>query len=363
MLMRARGTERIAGGDDIAGKLAALSIASRRAYQKTPFEVASEVDRPRRLIEDLAPTGKRAALFQWSGDARPFEQMIAATRAAGLVNINGGAANPDLEGYSIAMMSPLSRIVGGERQVYAPFGALAHGLPALRRMKQLLTETDTPIRLKPINLHYSIRAGETQGGVDIIRSMIALARDQRAFAISASHYARAVEGFHTLRLVELAPMTWSVRDRGALQTLRVDRAESLHIDITASRGVLGGERHDTTLYVALDPAVAAPLVVLRRDSETNARADATPANLKHSSLWIEALKRSQCGLQFAITGHGKGDMTWSGMDLGRYVVSHRASDGTSVEQIVQTDERGHLTVTLEQLSGSVTPVSISCVKT
>ena len=60
-----------------------------------------------KFSEQFAPAGKRAKLYLWSGDTTPFAAALAATRAAGVRNMNGGDSRFDSEYPSVAYVPPL----------------------------------------------------------------------------------------------------------------------------------------------------------------------------------------------------------------------------------------------------------------
>jgi hypothetical protein len=351
-----------ASNNEAGGRTQPVANPARRAYNKYPFEIATEVDRPRRLVEDLAPSSKRTAVFHWSGDARPSEPMLAATRAAGLFNINGGAVQTADEGYSLAMLSPLTRPVGRERQLYAPFGALAHTLPALRRRQQLIAETGAPLRLKPINLHYNIRAAERETGLTLIRSILDNARREQVFTITASQYARIVQGFMTMRMTQSGPLSWTIYDRGALQTLRFDAAESLHLDVVASRGVLGSNRYNGALYVTLDPDDEVPVVALDRGGRNLPASGLDRATIADSNVPVAGLSRKACRLDFRVTSASTPiAMTLAGLGPGDYAVRYGEGETAQDAGIVRSTSAGTLSLQLTLPPDSRTPVTILCI--
>ena len=67
----------------------------------------------------LAPEGKEAKSFYWTGDALPFAEAIAMTRKLGVSNMNGGDSRYDGLYPSVAYLAPISRSPNGERQIYA----------------------------------------------------------------------------------------------------------------------------------------------------------------------------------------------------------------------------------------------------
>lgn len=84
-----------------------------RAVVRAPFSLDQEVAAAAAFINRLAPTGKRVEVMQWSGDARPFPAAIAATRTAGLLNVNGGNSRIDTAVPSITGVSAIGIAAGG----------------------------------------------------------------------------------------------------------------------------------------------------------------------------------------------------------------------------------------------------------
>src|SRR5205085_6524376 len=90
-----------------------------RAFSDFPFDLDQEIRGAITAAEEMAPDGKRGTLYLWSGGAEPFEAAIARTRRLGLRNLNGGDSRFDPDFPSISFLSPISRSVGTERQIYA----------------------------------------------------------------------------------------------------------------------------------------------------------------------------------------------------------------------------------------------------
>src|SRR5262249_23111895 len=103
----------------LAGKVTAGPAAVNRVYNRDPFDLSTEVAGAVALAQSLAPPGKRVPIYAWSGDNRPFAAAVAAVRTAGLRNINGGGTRLNAHFPSVAYVSPISRPVSGERQIYA----------------------------------------------------------------------------------------------------------------------------------------------------------------------------------------------------------------------------------------------------
>ena len=187
---------------DKSNKYIAGSSTLPRTYLKEPFEITKEVQGALNLAESLAPTGKKAKIYLWSGDTTPFEAAIAATRAAGVRNMNGGDSRLDKEFPSVVFVPPIARPVGGQRQIFAvnsnentytndwlgPY----YGFFML---EQTLKNTEVPRRLKPFNLYYHMYSGEKASALASIKHFVALARRSNVIPVTASRYAGIADDF------------------------------------------------------------------------------------------------------------------------------------------------------------------------
>lgn len=337
----------VAGSDDLP-----------RTYLRQPFALADEVSGALALAESLAPAGKKARLYQWSGDTTPFEAAVRATREAGVANINGGDSRFDASYPSVAYVPPLSRPVGRERQIYAgnsnentytnDWTGPYHGLLQLRAT---LDNTERPRRLKPFNLYYHMYSGEKPAALAAVRHFLDLARASDVVPITTSHYARMATDFFGVELRQIGLHLWEVESRGLIQTVRFDEADHLALDVGASSGVLGARRNGSTLYVALDPAQERPRVALaeRGIEESDAAADAIA--LVESRWLVERLERSACGLRARVEGFGPGDMTWR-VPRGRRLAVEVSRDGVPIQMLAAAgDADGHLRLALAPAAG------------
>ncbi len=242
-----------------------------RAYLKDPFDLDQEIGGALRRTEALAPPGKHIAIYQWSGDAHPFEAAIRATREAGVRNINGGDTRFDDQNPSVSYIAPLSRTVGAERQIYAVdtnennytflWTDRFHGF---RQLRETLKRTEDPRRLRGIDIYYHTYSAERAASLDAVRSHLDWARTQPIAPVRTSTYAAIADGFFSSEIESVGPLEWTVANRDGLNTVRFDDAGALQLDMAASRGVLGSTRHDGSLYVALDSDVAAATVAIKQ---------------------------------------------------------------------------------------------------
>ena len=342
-----------------------------RSYMRRPFELDLEVEGALRASEQLAPTGKRALLYLWSGDTTPFEAAVRATREAGVRNLNGGDARYDMEYPSIAYVPPISRLVGAERQIYSVnsnentyTNDWLGPYYGFRKLEETVRNTDTPRRLKAFNIYYHMFSGEKPAALDAVRKQLDIARASPVIPIPASHYAAIADSFFDVEIRRIDDNRWRVSKRGDLQTVRFDEADDLSVDLPTSTGVLGQSRHGHALYVALDPEVEEAIVGLRATKDPVAVAADKPGaaiQLVESHWRLSELARGDCGFTATAEGFGAGKTVWSGVAPGKYVmVAKRAGKPLWTQDLVVDDSR-RLAVTIAADGINPLTIELACV--
>lgn len=303
---------------DKSNKYIAGSSDLPRTYLKDPFDLTKEVQGALALAESLSPPGKKAMLYLWSGDTTPFEGAIAATRAAGVRNINGGDSRLDKEYPSVFYVPPISRPVGRQRQIFAAnsnentyTNDWLGPYYGFFMLEHTLDNTETPRRLKPFNLYYHMYSGEKPAALASIKHFVNLARTSDVIPVTTSRYAGIADDFFRVEIEQIDIMSWAIVNRGTLETVRFDDADGLLVDMSKSLGVLGSNRHQSALYVALDSAIARPIVTLAtRTDPVEPVGDAPVASLL-SARWTFSNRIDQpCGFSIDAQGFGPGEMTW-----------------------------------------------------
>lgn len=348
----------IAGTDDLP-----------RTYLKNPFDLGGEVAGGLAVAEGLAPPGKRARLFQWSGDTTPFEAAVAATRRAGVRNINGGDSRLDSEFPSVAYVPALSRAVGAERQIYAgnsnentytnDWTGPYYGFFML---EETLRNTEQPRRLKPFNLYYHMYSGEKPAALAAVRHFLDLARRSAVAPIPASDYAAIADNFFDIRIERVGEAAWAVTGHADLETVRFDNAQALALDLAASEGVLGANRANGALYVTLDRARPRALVALapRHVAEAAAATDPSRRPMLRDSRWrVTALEGDGCNTRMTASGFGPGEMTFETMPGRRYDVTVMRGDEMLTGVSASADATGVLGLALA--ADAIEPVQVRLV--
>ncbi len=316
-----------------------------RARVRRAFDLQTEVAGALAAATRLAPEGKRAALYLWSGNTRPFEGAIKASRQSGARNMNGGDARYDREYPSIMYLPPIGRPVGKERQIYAvnsnehtytndwrgPYDGQV-------KLAETWDNTDFPARFKGMNLYYHMYGAAKPESLNALKYLLDRVQSSKVIPIEASKYAAIADAFYEVKTTQLGPLKWRVSERGALQTVRFDNATARAIDWSQSQGVLGYNTHANALYVALDQSVADAVVALTAAQPK--AGNAIRPYLVESQWSGSKLKVRGCGFDMDVQGYGTGEMTWGGVRPGDYQVTFVSSDGTSKQSLMTsaTDE-------------------------
>jgi hypothetical protein len=338
-----------------------------RAYSDFPFDLDQEIRGAITAAEEMAPDGKGGTLYLWSGGAEPFEAAIAGTRRLGLRNLNGGDSRFDPDYPSISYLAPISRVAGAERQIYAADAndyifitdgnGREHGF---LNLEATINATESPRRLKPINVYYHMFAGERTVQVAAVRHHLDAARQGLLTPIAASHYAAIADGFFSTEIVALGETRWRIQHRGALQTVRFDDAADFAVDFSRSVGVLGQRKKGSSLYVALDEAQDEVIVALRADTSETAEREAPPYLI--DGRWtFRDMRRHDCGFTVVAKGYGTGQMTWGGLKPGTYNVLVRDFDRKTVwDDVVEVGDDGRLALTADADAMNPLEIEVAC---
>ena len=348
--------------------LQAASSGRSRVHVRDPFSLNSEIFAAADQTSAVAPAGKRARLYTWTGDAKPFGKAVEATRLAGLRNMNGGGARFDSNYPSISYVTPIARQAGSERQIYSvsagdsSFADTANGsLGGFAKLSETFDATETPRRLKGAHLHYHIYAAKKQASLSAVKRHLDWARSARLAPVTASDYAAIADGFFTTRIDKTGPMQWSVTARDGLQTLRFDNADALSVNVAESQGVIGSTLYQGSLYVALDASVPEALIALQSAAEGIAISSATPsAQLEQASWKVRDLKRAGCGFSFTAQGFGAGQFEWKDLDPAAYHIAAASKDGPVWGATAAAGHEGRLLFEIPVYAVEPLTINVSC---
>jgi hypothetical protein len=273
----------------------------------------------------------------------------------------------DLEYPSISNLSPLIS-QGPDHFINKPMSDETGynkqspvGENAFSMLSETVTNTETPRRLKPLNLSYHAYAGEYPALLRSVKDQLSAAHLSTLTPVSANRYVAIVDGFLKASIDRVGDATWRIRDRGALQTVRFDAADSHEADLHSSVGVIGQKRDGSTLYVALDEATEPAIVVLK--SSASPPTVSQGFALVESRWLIRHVVKDQCALRFEAQGYGAGSFTWAGASSDNYLIEVDRAEQELWLATAKADESGRLKFVLPLSAADPVTVRINCADT
>lgn len=265
------------------------------------FNLVAEIpDSADFINRNLLPPGKKTRLLQWSGDCTPGADALAATYSAGLGNINGGYTLMLKTNRSITSVAPLGVEKGGWFQVFAPnqnenvyTNEWTGPFYGYRRVIETFELTDTPRRLKPINIYYHTYSVTKEAGRRALEEVYDWALAQQPHAVFTSEYVNKVLDFNRT-VIARSGSGWLIRNRGDLRQLRLPVSAG-YPDLATSRNVLGFSEHNDQRYIHLGPGGEAFL-------QLSASPPAIPW-LTSLPARVERFKRTPDGMELTLTAH------------------------------------------------------------
>lgn len=324
-----------------------------RKYAGAPFDLETEITGSLQEIGSISGGGEKPGVFLWGGNARPFESALTMAEQAGAEGIGGGGGVYRAGRGSLTGLWPFAAQVGTHLQVYDALsgdagytGLWTAPLYGFHGLAETLARTEEPRRLKPFELAFAARSAIFFDTRRAIQRHFELARQADVIPVHAARYAAMVRGFHQMQAQPQAQGGWRILDRGGLQTVRFDGAGGLALDLGQSSGAMGARRKGDSLYVALDPGIEAPLVVLAPGDAPSGMilATAAPA-LISSRVEVTAWRRTECSVELQAEGVAGGALDLLGVAGNSYRV-RTGADGATQDQAVTADAEGRISILL-----------------
>lgn len=268
------------------------------------FNLVTEIpDSADFINKHLLPPGKQTKILQWSGDCAPDAKALELSYAAGLGNINGGYTLISKSNKTVTSVAPLGIAKGGWFQVFAPnqnenvYTNLWTGpFYGYRRVIETFELTDSPRRLKPINIYYHTYSVTKEAGRRALEDVYEWALAQQPHAVFTSDYVNKVLDFNRT-VVARSGDGWLIRNRGELRQLRLP-AGAGYPDLDASRNIVGFSEHTNQRYIHLGPGGEA-FLQLTKTPPAIPWLVSLPAR-------IERFKRTPDGMELSLTAHRDG---------------------------------------------------------
>jgi uncharacterized protein (TIGR01370 family) len=223
------------------------------------------------INKNLTTPNKPVKMVFWPGDALPGPDTVKLAYDAGLLNVNGGKTIMTRGNPSLTGLYPLLRPTAGGLQYYAPitnenvYTNLWKGpYYGFRDVLDTFAMTDSPRRLRGLNLYYHFYSGTKQASVKVIQEVYRYMVDQQPLSLWMSDYLSRVHGLYSASLARTLDGAWQVRGLEGLRTLRLDPQMGWP-DLSLSQGVAGVRDLAQGRYVHLSSDQA--VLVLRPDRD------------------------------------------------------------------------------------------------
>ena len=211
----------------------------------------------------LAPPGRSAQVFLWTGDCVPPPDVLRLASQNGLLNMNGGDTVITRSNPSWTEIAAQGIRKSGGYQVFAPnqnenvyTNKWTGPFYGFERVIETFEMTETPHRFKPINIYYHTYAASKVASLNALRKVYQYALAQPVTPVYASEYIRKVLDFERMVIArDLASGDLVTRGDGSLRTLRVSATAALP-DLKASTGLAGFAAGPNARYFTLTAAEA-----------------------------------------------------------------------------------------------------------
>lgn len=335
-----------------------------RAYANQKFDMKMEVIGAIDEINTITPPGKPVQIYQWSGNGLPPASAIAYTVEAGVKNINGGEGRFDHTYNSYSWVKPIGREIDQQKQIYASnsnentYTELWHNyFYAFATLPHTFYNTETPVRLKPMNLYYHMYSGQKLSSLNAIKKNLEYASGQEIAPIHTSDYAGMALGFYSVKMTPISSSAWKISDRGDLQTIRFDHALFKKVDLAQSKGVIGQKHFQGSLYVALDAHEPEPIIALAKNENYSEEPYEDQIYLIDSRWKIWHWESASHDVRFVAQGFGQAEMRFKVPRDGKYEL--KVGDHTQISDAhgevnfsIETEMQGPYACSLRMVHGS-----------
>ena len=222
------------------------------------IDLKKELDDSVDFIDALCPPEKRCQILLWSGRCNPPAEALSMVRQEGLPNLNGGESVFDQTHPYIAGLKPLFGRTGDEIQYHVSAAgdfyytsSWTRNYDGMKNLVDFFSKTETPRRLRAMNVYYHFYLAERQLGIDGLQAAYDYVRKQPIAPMFASEYVEILADSLRTQLGQTEDGATWVSNSGDLRTIRFDE-EPRFLDLEKSRGVLGYSHLNGNLYVHLD---------------------------------------------------------------------------------------------------------------
>jgi len=198
---------------------------------------------------------KERILF-WSGDCIPPKEVLAYVERRGILAMNGGDTTITKSYPWLNRIAPFGIERGDYWQIYTAQqneNVYTHEWTTsfwrYRNAIETFELTETPRRIKPINIYYHFYSGSKLASLKALDEVYSWAIKQKTSKLYASQYIKKARGFYRTAIAKI-DNGFEIRNSGYLRTMRFDK--KIRVDIKKSQGVAGYIYNANRTYIILD---------------------------------------------------------------------------------------------------------------
>lgn len=207
-------------------------------------------------VQSLLPPGKTCDLMLWSGNCRPGAAALRVCRRLGVENLNGGNTTISRRHPYLSNISPRVMSWEGELQVFSAMqnefvytrnwkGPFFGGF---RQVTETFEKTESPRRLKPVNLYYHFYSAATPGALKSLSDACDWAMAHPLHSVTAAQFARIARDAWGTKIYRTGPGRFTLANAGHARTFRLPATGPLP-DLSVSSGITGYLVEGDSLYV------------------------------------------------------------------------------------------------------------------
>jgi len=259
----------------------------------------------------LAPFGKKTRVMLWSGNCLPNEEALSWAYRLNISNMNGGDTIIRKGLDSLTHVSASGIVRGKYFQPYAPIqnenvytNEWTGPYYGFQRVIETFQMTDSPRRLKPIDIYYHFYSGDRLASVSALHRVYDWTLQQQTLPVWVSEYTPRVLAFRSA-VFEKLNNGWRIHGASNLRTLRMPLDYPLP-DITDSQGIVGYRKLPQGLYVSLDGNETIKL--------STAELQAQVPYLLHANATVRYWRQNNGFIAFRLVGHQPVELALAGLE-------------------------------------------------
>lgn len=318
------------------------------------FNASSEIESGLSTMNDMLDKlnlKRKPEVFLWTGDCLVPPATILAAEKFKLLHMNGGDGRFDMRSPSYSFVSPIGVQKGGYWQVYSAvaneniFTNLWEGrFYGFSDAIQTFNNTESPIRVKPINIYYHFYSGERKSSLKALNDLYKYAREQEIIPMFASEYIKIARDFYDTTINQTSS-GWVVNNSGDLTTFRFDN-ETRGVNLRESTGVLGFTHFQDNLYVTTDGSGEAHIVLSKVKNNI--------PYIDRATFDVKDWQVNAKTISFTKNGWMKCQITIGGMLPGAQYVIRAAQN----EFILRANNNGFLNINFKMSENGTSPTPV-----